>query len=247
MLKIRKNYLVNKKRINKGALFTPEERQQMLRRAEKMRDKALLVLMYETAGRPQEIRDLRWRHINWKEQEAQLFSKKTQRDRALPIIEAMKYLKQWREGWVFVDPQDEDFVFPARIGSSPRRDKPLSVAYINRIIKSLAKKAGISREVNAYLLRHTRLTELSKKGVRGKIHNLFADHIDGSAQEGVYTHLNNDDMKQEVLEKAYGISKLIQSQETHQEERIQRLESKLSEVLEYLKDSKRVMALAMRS
>ena len=35
----------------------------------RLRDKALLILLYETAARPQEIRDLRWGDINWQAEE----------------------------------------------------------------------------------------------------------------------------------------------------------------------------------
>jgi integrase len=95
-LKIPSNYLVNKQRVNKSVLFKPNELQLMLHKAEKLRDKALLVLLYETGARPQEVRDLRWRDINWEENEVHLYSKKTKEDRDLPLNEAMKHLRRWK-------------------------------------------------------------------------------------------------------------------------------------------------------
>ncbi|MCZ6653642.1 MAG: hypothetical protein O7D91_11525 [Planctomycetota bacterium] len=53
--------VVNKKRINKSTLLKPHEIQLMLHRAEKLRDKVLLVLLYDTAARPQE-RFVLYRH-----------------------------------------------------------------------------------------------------------------------------------------------------------------------------------------
>lgn len=242
LLKIRKNYLVNNKRVNKAALITSDELQLMLHRAEKIRDKALLILLYETAARPQEIRDLKWCHVNWDEGEVHLYSNKTQCDRDLPIREALKHLKRWHDEWVFIDPKDDDFIFPSRVGSYPERGKPMSVAYINRIIKAVAKKAGITREINTYLLRHTRLTEVSKKGVKGTLHNLFAGHVKGSAQEAVYVHLDNDDMKEDVLDKVYRIEEISVSERDAYEQRVTRLEQQLHEVMTFLKESRDVMA-----
>lgn len=68
----------------------------------------------------------------------------------------------------------------------------------------LAKKAGIKRRVNTYLLRHSRLTELYKLGVKGIEHNKFAGHAPGSKHQNVYVHLDNNDLKQSLLKKVYG-------------------------------------------
>ena len=246
VLKIRKNYLVNNRKINKSTLITPEELQIMLHRTDKIRDKALLILLYETAARPQEVRDLRWCHVNWNASEVHLYSKKTQRDRDLPVKESLKHLKRWHDEWVYIDPKDDDYIFPSRVGSRPKRDKPVSVAYINRIIKAAARKAGITRDVNTYLLRHTRLTELSKKGIKGTMHNLFSGHVKGSIQESVYVHLDNDDMKQEVLDKVYCIDEPTPEEKNRYEERIEYLEEQIKIVLTYLAESKRAVTLAIR-
>lgn len=124
MLKVRKNYLVNKKRVNKSTLLTPEELQLMLHRAENIRDKALLILLYETAARPQEVRDLQWKHVDWTGREVHLYSNKTQCDRDLPVNESVKHLKRWHDEWVYVDPKDDDYIFPSRVGSSPEGTGP---------------------------------------------------------------------------------------------------------------------------
>ncbi len=60
---------VNTHRVNKNMLFTEEEIKLMMHAAERIRDKALFVLLYESAARPQEVRDLRWQDINWNENE----------------------------------------------------------------------------------------------------------------------------------------------------------------------------------
>ncbi len=125
-------------------LLIEQETQLMLHRAERLRDKVLLVLLYETAARPQEVRELRWPDINWDEKEVHLYSRKTKEDRDLPLNESMKHLQRWKAEWVYPDPRDEDFIFPSIAGSHHDRRKPISVSYISRIIKSIAKKQTFS-------------------------------------------------------------------------------------------------------
>ena len=113
-------------------------------------------------------------------------------------------------------------------------------------MKSLARKAGITRPVNTYLLRHTRLTEIRKLGIQGVEFNKFAGHKPGSKQEAVYVHLDNEDMKQSVIEKVYKI--VDEEVRTRKyEERIRQLEAQLKEVLAYLKNSRQVMIAAEES
>ena len=104
-------------------------------------------------------------------------------------------------------------------------------------MKSLARKAGITRPVNTYLLRHTRLTEIRKLGIQGVEFNKFAGHKPGSKQEAVYVHLDNEDMKQSVIEKVYKI--VDEEAKTRKyETRIAHLETQLKGVLAYLKQSR---------
>ena len=240
-LKVPASYLVNNQRVNKSTLLTEQEIQLMLHRAERLRDKVLLVLLYETAARPQEVRELRWRDINWDEQEVHLYSRKTKEDRDLPLNESIKHLRRWKAEWVYPDPQDEDYIFPSIVGARHDRTKPISVSYINRIIKSIAKKAGINRDVYTYLLRHTRLTEIRKRGVQGIEFNKFAGHKAGSKHENVYVHLDNEDMKRTILEKVYQVKELQATDREKYEARIQRLEQQLQAVVKYLRESRTVM------
>ena len=204
LLKSSRNALFNPKRVNKATLFTREELDVMLHAVERIRDKALLILLIETAARPQEIRDLKWGDINWRELEVHLYSSKTGKDRDLPINHSVEHLKLWYENWVYPDPKAEDFIFPAMARAHQPRRKSISTSYINRIVKTLAKKAGITRRVNTYLLRHSRLTEIYTLGVKGIEHNKFAGHVPGSKHQNVYVHLDNKDMKRTVMEKVYG-------------------------------------------
>jgi hypothetical protein len=85
----------------------------------------------------------------------------------------------------------------------------------------------------------TRLTEIRKKGVVGKMHNRFAGHADGSKQELVYDHMDNDDMKREVVDKIYQANALSpeRSSQHDQEMRLVLLEEQLKTLLVTMKKS----------
>ncbi len=238
-LRIPSTHLVNKIRVNKSTLLKPRELQLMLHAAERLRDKVLLVLLYETAARPQEIRGLKWSDIGWDDQEVHLYSHKTKQDRDLPLRESIKHLKRWHDEWVYPDPHENDHVFPSMKGSTCDRTIPISVSYITRIIKRLAKQAGIERNVYTYLLRHTRLTEVRKAGVQGVEFRKFAGHTAGSTQEQVYVHLDNEDMKQSVLEKVYKIKEEDTTVKPY-EERIALLEQTLRDVVRQVGEIRKV-------
>lgn len=196
---------VNRKKVNKSVLFTHEEIKQMIHKAESLRDKALISLLAETGARPQEIRDLTWADINWEQQEVHLYCTKTKHDRDLPIHRSVTLLAMWHDQWAYSDPQRSDYIFPALRRANQSRNRSLSTEYINQIIKRSAKAINIQRRVNSYLLRHSRLTEIYNKGVKGIEHNLYAGHVPGSKQQTIYVHMDNQDMKRCVLEKVYQV------------------------------------------
>ena len=87
------------------------------------------------------------------------------------------------------------------------------------------------------MLRHTRLTEIRKAGLQGVEFRKFAGHADTSRQEAVYVHLDNEDMKQSVLEKVYKI-KEEQSTAHRYEARIALLEETLRDVVKELQETR---------
>lgn len=54
-----------------------------------------MAFLYESAERPQEVRDLKWQDVNWNAQEVQFYSTKTNQDRNLPLREALKQVVEY--------------------------------------------------------------------------------------------------------------------------------------------------------
>lgn len=217
----------NRKKTNKVLLLTADEIDLMIHQAETLREKCMIMLMYESACRPEELVVLKWRDVNWTEKEIHLDSNKTERDRNIPLDKSLLHLRRWKQEWRYPDCKELDYIFPSR-----RRDKGITTRRVAIMIKDLSTKAGIERNITPYLFRHSRLTDIYVKGVKGLEHNKFAGHKPGSKQQATYTHIDNQDMKFDVLNKVYNIEELSSEKKHELEEEVKELKEFMNYMLE---------------
>lgn len=161
-----------------------------------------------------------------------LTSAKTKQTRELPICESIPHLLRLKQEWDYPDRTQNDLIFPGRT-----RDKIMTTAGLNRIIRRIASKAGIKKDLTAYSFRHSRLTDIWNKGVQGFDHNLFAGHKKGSRQTATYVKTDEEDMNAAMLEKVYHI------EEIKPEER-KKLQD---EIIEIRKQLDLIMPLALKA
>lgn len=192
-------------KINKSTMPTPEEVESMLRCAERLRDKAYISLSFECAGRPDEIRHLKFKDFNKEFTEVTLFSGKKKEARTLPCKNSTIHIQRWFNEFCYTDVRREDLVFP----STTDRNKLVSPTTTWYMFKKLSKKAGINKNMYGYLLRHSKLNELHKL-IPEQIHKKFAGHSRDSRQTRTYSHIDNEDMMEAVLEKVYNVEELTE-------------------------------------
>ncbi len=203
---------INEERVNANTIFTAEELEKIIRTAENLRFKALIMLMYESGGRPQEILSLRWKDINLEKGEVKLHSTKNNTIRINPIKESVIHLERYKQEYPFPNVSPNDFIFPA----PKNRKEHFSVSYLSNLFNTLIKKA-LGRNSFPYVLRHTRATELQKK-LPPKVYEKFMDHSIDTATR--YSHLDKDDVREIMLEKVYHIEELTEKEN----KRIKKLE-----------------------
>jgi len=209
---------MNQKKLNANTILTPEDLEKIIRKAESLKYKALIMLLYESGARPSEVLNLKWKDINLDKKEVSLFSTKNKTMRVNPIQESILHLKRYKQEYPFLDVVPNDYVFP----SPNKREEPFSNAYFDLILNKLSKKA-IGRNIYPYILRHTRATELQKK-LPPKIYEKFMDHSIEMATR--YSHLDKDDVREVLLEKVYHIEELTK-EET---DKIKRLEMQIEKI-----------------
>ena len=193
---------LNPEKINESNLVTEKDIEKMLRYAESYKEKAYLLLSFSTGARPQELMMLKWSGIKFEDKYADisLFSTKTKESRTFPIVEKTKEaLWEWKQHYSYSDVSPKDYVFPSRW-----RDKPMSSAGLNKMLRRMAKASGLSKDVWGYLLRHSRATKLYEE-LPQQICEKLLGHKN---MAGVYAHISSKKSREMMLEKIYKIEEL---------------------------------------
>ncbi len=152
------------------------------------RNRAILEIMYSCGLRVSEVVNLR---KSWLFMEVGFIRVigKGDKERLIPIgSDAVKYLKIYHDG-VRVHQKIvkgfEDIVFLNRFGKS------LSRVMVFMIIKDLAKKAGIQKNISPHTFRHSFATHLVEGGANLRAVQEMLGHESITTTE-IYTHMDSD-------------------------------------------------------
>ncbi|MDO8508551.1 MAG: tyrosine-type recombinase/integrase [Nanoarchaeota archaeon] len=204
-------------RYTEDKLLTEQDVEALIRCAETLRDKALLMLLFETGARPQELLNLRWKHIQYEGNHGivTIFSNKTQEARSVPIKECVLHLKRWHQEFSFPNAKPSDFVFP----SVRERTKAMTLTLVWYYLKRYTRKAGIQKNVYAYLFRHARARELYEE-LPEQLAKKLLGHAKDSRMPAVYSHPRDTKAIQAMLQKIYHVEELTQEQQNRLEREV---------------------------
>lgn len=180
-------------------ILSPEEIKKMVQVADSFRDKALVILLYETATRKGEFLQLRIKHLELINKEYGLITipmGKTE-SRKLPIIYSIQHI----QNWLNAHPNREDPNSPLFITQGAWLGRALGEDGIKRLLKILGRKAGINKKIYPHLFRHSRLTELAKELTEQELKK-FAGWTPNSNMASVYVHLSGKDVSDKILQNA---------------------------------------------
>jgi integrase/recombinase XerD len=221
-----KNYNKTAKRQNEQGkvenILTPEEVERMIEKAKTPRDRALVGLMYYSAGRIGEIIIMKNKDIVFDDYRTivGLFGKTGYRK--IPVIECSKLLKDWMEyhpdknnknAYVWTSFNDVNRIKNLNIGGKNKKQlnvpgvnssEHIGVRYVAKLLEELGKTAGIDKKVNPHNFRHSRLTQLSLMGVDSDLLKIYAGHSKNSNVTSAYKHFSFDNLN-EGIEKMLGI------------------------------------------
>lgn len=160
------------------------------------RNKAMLEVMYSCGLRVSELTDLRISDLFFKQALIRV-SGKGNKERLVPINElAVKYIELYRtEVRVHQEIQKghEDFLF------LNRRGKKLTRAMLFTLVKQLAQKAGIHKNVSPHIFRHSFATHLVEGGADLRAVQEMLGHESITTTE-IYTHLDQQYLREEIIE-----------------------------------------------
>lgn len=159
-----------------------------LSKPEGMRNKALLEVLYGCGLRVSELVNLKLSNLSLEIEYIKVVGKGN-KERLVPIGQsAIKYLKHYIDEvriHASIKPGKEDYVFINRLGT------PLSRVMIFMIIKDLAVKAGIKKNISPHTFRHSFATHLIEGGADLRAVQEMLGHESITTTE-IYTHLDRD-------------------------------------------------------
>jgi len=161
------------------AFLSEKEVSRLIDSIENIKHLAIVYLLYGAGLRKGELLGLRLEHLYWERGQILVKEGKGRKDRIVPLSEEMKKLLEA----YFRKHRPVHYVFESRTAG-----KPYSDTSVRNIIKTAAKKAGISKRVTPHMLRHSFATHLMDRGVvLPKIQYLLG-HKDVKTTM-IYTHL----------------------------------------------------------
>jgi len=149
------------------------------------REKFVIWTLLDTGLRLSELADLKKENIQWQERRLVIhgkggpYGKKTKR-RIIPMADKVRRLIEYH------------FAENNNTGMSKRT--------IERIVKKVADKAGISKKVSPHVLRHTFAVNCIKKGISTRALQSLLGH-DRLATTEIYLNLSPEDAIREFLNK----------------------------------------------
>lgn len=199
-----KDIIIKREKNNKlpEELLTPEEIKKMVQVADNTRDKAIIMLLYESGARKGEFMQLKIKHVDIRESDKKKFGfitipqGKTE-SRKIPIIYSMPYLLNWLNS----HPNRDDPNAPLFITLGSYLGQAFGEDGLKRRLVILGKRAGIKKKIYPHLLRHSRLTELAKELTEQELKK-FAGWTPDSGMASTYIHLSGQDVTDKILANA---------------------------------------------
>jgi len=167
-----------------------------LSKPEGMRNKAMLEILYGCGLRVSELTGLKISNLYLDIDFIKILGKGN-KERLVPIgSDAIKFLRLFIDDiriHIAVKPGKEDFVF------LNKRGNPISRVMVFLIIKDLAEKAGIKKNISPHTFRHSFATHLIEGGADLRAVQEMLGHESITTTE-IYTHLDRDYLRETIIQ-----------------------------------------------
>lgn len=173
------------------AVLTTDEISRMIAATDSLRDRALLHVLFDSGCRVGELLSLRRMNCGFDGIGATIVVDGKTGRRRIRLVSSAPILRDLLNGQS--DRRPDAPVFQGRDGA------PLSYHQARRIVENAATRADIQKPVNCHLLRHSRATELCKRGVPEPALRSHFGWTPGSGMTARYVHMGGQDVDRAVL------------------------------------------------
>jgi len=159
------------------------------------------MVMYEGALRRGEVLGIRFKHITFKGDYANLYFEESKtKGRNIPLFDSIPYLKEWFNVNSF---EQDDYIFEYK---SARNLNSSLYGIKKRLITKDGKKWE-SKRLNPHIFRHSRLTELAVDDFNEPSLRKFAGWTKDSQMAKIYFHITDQDLIKKMRRKRNLIKK----------------------------------------
>jgi site-specific recombinase XerD len=183
-------------------LLTEEEILRLINSCDNLRDKALISLLYDSACRISEITNLNIEDVVIESERTGFITVngKTGK-RQVPLSFSIPVLKEWINKHPLKDTPNS----PLFIALNNRFGHRMVEENIRLALMKYARRVDIKKRIFCHLFRHSRLTDLDKKGLSHTAMKYYAGWSKNSNMPSVYSHFSAQDTK-ELVYQADGIT-----------------------------------------
>ncbi len=178
-------------------LLTEDEVMRIGQAANNPRDKAIVMVLYETGCRIGELLSLQMKHVSFDQYGAILRITGKTGDRRVRIISSAPLLTSWI-GHYENSSNPNAPLWPPRSTNYLAKGEAAEYASVLVLIKRLGKRAGIKKKIYPHLFRHSRATFLASKLTEAQMKEYFG-WVQGSEMAATYVHLSGRDIDNSLL------------------------------------------------
>ncbi len=219
-------------------LITEKELEKLISKTTDIKYKTIITFLYESACRPEEALKLRWSDMDFNKNVIYLYSIKTGKKRAVPLNDCIPHLRRLKKE---TNGDSDSLIFPSDMDDQ----KIMLNGSLNYMLDKLKTKAGISKKMNCYIFRHTRLSQLITK-LSPKVYEDIAGHSLATGMK-TYAHLSQDIHIKEMKDKVFQIEELSESKREEFEKQIDQQQRKFNNLMEEFESQKMLVESKMNS
>lgn len=176
-------------------ILTEDDIKKLVESAFSLRDKAFILVLYESGCRIGEILSLRIRNVQFDNYGAVLLVSGKTGDRRVRIIASAPKLSAWLENHPLGDNVDAPLWV---ISGTRNRNSVFSYGAAKAVLKDVAKRAGLKKRVYPHLFRHSRATFLANFLTEAQLKQHFG-WVQASDMASTYVHLSGRDVDNALL------------------------------------------------
>jgi site-specific recombinase XerC len=193
----------NGKELTKDDILQPVEIQLMVDSTDNLRDKAMVLSLFESMCRASEF--LQWNVGSLKiegDYAKVEVNGKGDRKYTAYVVNSLPAIREWRESHPFKNNPEA----PLWISFDRRRyGMSLTITALNEILKRIARRAGVEKRIYPHIMRHSGITQKVKENFNTELLKRMVGHSKNSNMiANTYSHLAGEDVEEE-LKRKYGL------------------------------------------